>query len=52
MGMEKGPLRKGLMGTVVATKYLRYTIPSMRIHYEQNAPRIARYFTRLRSRRR
>jgi predicted metal-dependent phosphoesterase TrpH len=52
MGMEKGPLRKGLMGTVVAAKYLRYTIPSMRIHYEQNAPRIARYFTRLRSRRR
>jgi predicted metal-dependent phosphoesterase TrpH len=48
LGREKGVLRKGIMGTVVATKYLRYTVPSMRIHYEQNAPRVARYINRLR----
>lgn len=51
LGTEKGPLQKGLMGTVVAAKYVRYTVPSMRIHYEQNAPRVARYCRRLVSRR-
>lgn len=43
VGKEKGPLQKGVMGTVVAAKYLRYTVPSLQIHYEQNAPRIRHY---------
>jgi predicted metal-dependent phosphoesterase TrpH len=50
LGREKNTLQKGLMGTVVASKYIRYTIPSMRIHYEQNAPRVRRYCRRLVSR--
>lgn len=52
MGREKSSFQKGLMGTVVATKYIRYTFPSMRIHYEQNAPRVVRYCRRLVTRRR
>jgi predicted metal-dependent phosphoesterase TrpH len=43
IGKEKGPVGKGVMGTVVATKYLKYLIPSLRIHYEQNAPRLRRF---------
>jgi predicted metal-dependent phosphoesterase TrpH len=44
IGREQGAFRKGVMGTVVATRYLKYLIPSLQIHYEQNAPRIRRYF--------
>jgi hypothetical protein len=40
--MEKNFGQKGVMVAVVMTKYLRYTIPSMRVHYEQNMPRILR----------
>ncbi len=50
MGREKNSLQKGLMGTVVASKYIRYTVPSMRVHYEQNAPRVRRFCRRLVSR--
>ena len=50
IGQEKGALQKGMMGAVVASKYVRYTLPSLRIHYEQNAPRIVRYLQRLRGR--
>jgi predicted metal-dependent phosphoesterase TrpH len=46
IGREKGPLRKGLMGTVVATRYLKYLVPSLQVHYEQNAPRIRHHFIR------
>ncbi len=42
VGMEKNLGHKGVMGAVVMTKYLRYAIPSMRVHYEQNMPRIVR----------
>jgi len=40
VGREKGPLAKGATGAALATKYIRYAIPSLQIHYEQNAPRI------------
>jgi predicted metal-dependent phosphoesterase TrpH len=50
MGQEKNTFQKGIMGTVVMTKYIRYTIPSMRIHYEQNAPRVRRSLYRFRER--
>ncbi len=46
VGMEKNVAAKGLMGTVVMTKYLRYTIPSLRVHFEQNMPRITRSIKR------
>lgn len=42
MGREKNALKKATMGTVVMTKYIRYTVPSLRIHYEQNMPRVRR----------
>jgi len=41
VGKEKGALLKGATGTALMSKYVRYTVPSLRIHYEQNAPRIA-----------
>jgi predicted metal-dependent phosphoesterase TrpH len=43
VGMEKTPVQKTVMGSVVMTKYIRYTLPSLRVHYEQNAPRVRRY---------
>jgi predicted metal-dependent phosphoesterase TrpH len=43
-GLEKTNLRKGAMGMIVATKYIRYTLPSLRIHYEQNVPRVRHFF--------
>jgi hypothetical protein len=46
IGEEKNAFEKCFMGTVVLTKYLRYTVPSLQIHYQQNMPRLRRYFTR------
>ncbi|MBI0582597.1 MAG: histidinol phosphatase [Methanomassiliicoccus sp.] len=43
IGREKNTLQKTVMGSVVMTKYFRYTFPSLRIHYEQNAPRVRKY---------
>ena len=48
IGKEKHFLEKGLMGSIVLTRYVRYTLPSLAIHYEQNIPRIQRYFHRIR----
>ncbi|MDW5564271.1 MAG: PHP domain-containing protein [Methanomassiliicoccus sp.] len=50
IGREKTTVQKTVMGSVVMTKYIRYTIPSLRIHYEQNAPRALRFLRDLRSR--
>lgn len=47
MGREKNVLEKTATGTVLMTKYIRYTGPSMRIHYEQNMPRVMRACRRL-----
>jgi len=49
LGREKNILQKGFTGTVVTTKYFRYTIPSLHVHYKQNAPRVRRYLDRLTS---
>jgi hypothetical protein len=43
IGQEKTLFGKGIMGSLVLTRYLKYTIPSLAIHYEQNAPRIKNY---------
>jgi len=46
VGKEKSVWGKGLTGTVMITRYLPYTIPSLAIHYEQNLPRLQRLFRR------
>ncbi len=43
IGQEKSLFGKGIMGSLVMTKYLKYTIPSLAIHYEQNVPRIKKF---------
>jgi hypothetical protein len=43
IGQEKSLFGKGIMGSLVLTKYLKYTIPSLAIHYEQNVPRIKKF---------
>lgn len=52
VGKEKTNVQKTVMGSVVMTKYIRYTVPSLRIHYEQNAPRVRRLFRDLTSKKR
>jgi hypothetical protein len=47
IGTERNIIRKGLMGTMMITRYLPYTLPSLSIHYEQNLPRLQRFFRRL-----
>lgn len=42
VGKEKNIFKKSVMATIVLTKYFKYTIPSLRIHYEQNMPRVKR----------
>jgi hypothetical protein len=46
IGQEKNVLEKGLTGTAVLTRFLPYTLPSLAIHYEQNAPRVTRFCRR------
>ncbi len=44
IGHEKSVAGKCVAGPLILTRYIRYTIPSLRIHYEQNIPRINRFF--------
>jgi hypothetical protein len=48
IGEEKGPLKKALTGSVLIGKHSRYLLPSMRVHFEQNLPRIPHYIRRKR----
>jgi hypothetical protein len=43
VGKEKNVVEKGVMSMMVLTKYLRYTLPSLAVHYRQNAPRVRRF---------
>jgi hypothetical protein len=52
IGKEKTLFGKGLTGTVMITRYLPYTLPSLSIHYEQNLPRLQRFFRTIRGHRR
>ena len=52
IGTERNIIRKGLMGTMMITRYLPYTLPSLSIHYEQNLPRLQRFLGRLAGHRR
>lgn len=46
VGKEKSFLGKGLMGALIAPRYIPYLIPSLAIHYEQNLPRLQRFLHR------
>jgi hypothetical protein len=46
IGEEKNLLDKGLMSALITPQYLPYLIPSIVIHYEQNVPRVKRFFMR------
>jgi hypothetical protein len=50
IGAEKTLIAKGMMGSIVLTRYLKYTIPSLQVHYEQNIPRIGRFLKKTRDR--
>lgn len=49
IGREKSFMGKGLMGALVAPRYIPYLLPSLAIHYEQNVPRLRRFLQRLKS---
>jgi predicted metal-dependent phosphoesterase TrpH len=42
IGREKNFVLKCAMGMVILTKFIKYTAPSLKIHYEQNLPRVKR----------
>ena len=50
VGREKNILGKALTATMLMTRFLPYTIPSLVIHYQQNLPRMKRFLGRSRSR--
>lgn len=50
IGKEKSLLGKGLMGTLIAPRYIPYLFPSLAVHYEQNVPRIRRFLLRQKGR--
>jgi predicted metal-dependent phosphoesterase TrpH len=50
IGAEKSLLAKGMMGSLVLTRYIKYAIPSLQVHYEQNIPRIGRFLKKTRDR--
>ena len=41
-GLEKNPLAKGATGSLLLARFAPYTIPSLKVHYRQNAPRLRR----------
>jgi histidinol phosphatase-like PHP family hydrolase len=51
IGDEKGTLEKIATGLTVMSKHSRYFLPSMAIHYRQNAPRVRHRINRLRDQR-
>jgi len=51
IGYEKQKLKKIATGIVVMTKHSRYLLPGMAINYQQNAPRLKHYMSRLRDQR-
>ena len=42
VGREKGVIHKGLTAAVLMTRYIPHTVPSLAVHYRQNAPRLRR----------
>jgi len=46
IGREKNVPLKCAMATIVLTKYIKYAVPSLWVHYEQNLPRVMRMWKR------
>lgn len=46
-GIEAGSVRKMLTAGIIGAKFLPYTLPSLRVHYRQNARRIGSSLQRL-----
>ena len=46
VGREKNIFGKALTATMLMTRFLPYTIPSLVIHYQQNLPRVKRFVER------
>lgn len=46
VGREKHPLGKAATGALLTARFLPHAIPSLRVHYRQNAPRLRRYLRR------
>lgn len=44
IGEETSAFEKVLSGGAILGEFLPYTIPSLQVHYEQNLPRLKRYF--------
>jgi predicted metal-dependent phosphoesterase TrpH len=44
VGLENGAARKIMTGTHMAAAYAPYLVPSLAMHYRQNAPRLVRAF--------
>ncbi len=43
VGAERNMLDKSVMTMMVLSKHFRYTLPSLAIHYRQNAPRVRKF---------
>jgi hypothetical protein len=43
VGSERNMMDKSVMSMMVLSKHLRYIIPSLAVHYRQNAPRVRRF---------
>ncbi len=43
VGKERNLMDKGVMSMMVLSKHLRYTLPSLGVHYRQNVPRVRRF---------
>lgn len=43
VGSEKSFIGKGLMGALIAPRYVPYLLPSLAMHYHQNIPRVRRF---------
>jgi hypothetical protein len=43
VGSERNAVDKGVMSMMVLSKHLRYTLPSLAVHYRQNVPRVRRF---------
>jgi predicted metal-dependent phosphoesterase TrpH len=48
VGLEKDPFGKVATATLLMARFLPHTIPSLQVHYRQNAPRVERYLRRRR----
>lgn len=46
VGLEKGPWGKVATAAHLTARFVPHTLPSLKVHYRQNAPRVRRYLRR------